>query len=71
MTDLRSPTPPLRQQPISRYRIIIPGDKPTTAAIEYSDDRASAVQHAVDTGGRVEVYVYGIGWEHIEKVAEV
>jgi hypothetical protein len=39
-------------------------------AIDYADDRAEAVAYAAKVGGFVECYVYGIGWEHINKVAE-
>jgi hypothetical protein len=58
-----------RHEPFHRYRII-ERHRPTTATIRYTDDRASAVQHAADVGGEVEVYVYGIGWQHINKVME-
>jgi hypothetical protein len=58
-----------RHEPFHRYRII-ERHRPTTATVRYTDDRASAVQHAADVGGEVEVYVYGIGWQHIDKVKE-
>ena len=57
-----------RLKPISKYRIVQPLDKPTTAKIDYTDDRETAVQHAAKTGGFAEAFVYGIGWEPIGKV---
>ena len=59
----------VRLQPIARYRIVQRHGN-GRATIEYADDRESALQHQADVGGIVEVYVYGIGWEHINKVAE-
>jgi hypothetical protein len=59
----------IRIQPIARYRIVQRHGK-GIANIEYADDRESALQHQADVGGDVEVYVYGIGWQPIAKVAE-
>jgi hypothetical protein len=59
----------VRHEPFQKYRII-ERHRPTTATIRYTDDRASAVQHAIQVGGEVEVYVYGIGWQNINKVKE-
>ena len=58
-----------RHAPIARYRIVQRHGK-GIANIEYADDRESALQHQADVGGIVEVYVFGIGWENINKVAE-
>jgi hypothetical protein len=59
----------IRIQPIARYRIVTRHGG-GQATIEYADDRESALQHQADVGGIVEVYIPGIGWEKIIKVAE-
>jgi hypothetical protein len=62
MTEL-----PIRQQPLSRYRITIAGDRATQAEIRYTDCRATAEQFA-RRGAVTEAYVWGIGWQPIAKV---
>jgi len=57
-----------RLLPAARYRVVYPLGN--FVAIDYADDRAEAVAYAAKVGGFVECYVYGIGWEHINKVAE-
>lgn len=54
--------------PLSRYRIIQRHGN-GKATIEYADERDDAIDHASQAGGDIEVYVYGIGWEPIEKDA--
>jgi len=54
--------------PGSRYRVVYKLGNFT--AIDYADDRAEAVAYAAKVDGFVECYVYGIGWENINKVAE-
>lgn len=58
---------PARHLPIAQYRIIQRHGN-GTATIEYADDRSDAIDHASQVGGEIECYVYGIGWEPIEKV---
>ena len=58
---------PQRQQPIASYRIRY--SQGNIAVIDYADDRAEAVAYAAKVGGKVECYVYGMGWERIGKVA--
>ena len=59
----------VRLQPLTPYRIIEP-QGPGKARILYRSDRAEAVAVAARLGGFVECYVYGIGWQHINKVKE-
>ena len=58
----------VRLEPISRYRIIHRYNEITE--IRYCDDRREAIAMAAVLGGVVEVYVYGIGFENINKVTE-
>jgi hypothetical protein len=58
----------IRLQPISRYRIVHRYGGVTE--IRYCDDRSEAITLAVELGGMVEAYVYGIGWQHLNKVME-
>ena len=51
-----------------RYRIIHRYNEITE--IRYCDDRREAIAMAAELGGVVEVYVYGIGFENINKVTE-
>lgn len=52
---------PLREQPISPYRIIQRHGN-GQATIEYADDRGAAQQHVADVGGVIECYIFGVGW---------
>jgi hypothetical protein len=63
MSDL-----PIREQPLSRYRITIAGDRATQAEIRYTDCRHTAEWYYEIAGRKVEAHVYGIGWQPIEKV---
>jgi hypothetical protein len=66
MTDNREP---IKLAPIARYRIHRSnGDG--TGKVWYCDDRSEAITLAAELGGTVECYVYGIGYENINKVME-
>ena len=63
MTEL-----PIREQPLSRYRITFDGDRETQAEIRYTDCRTTAEWYHDFEACKVEAYVYGIGWQLITKV---
>jgi hypothetical protein len=66
MTDNREP---IKLEPIARYRIHRSnGDG--TGKVWYCDDRSEAITLAAELGGTVDAYVYGIGYENINKVTE-
>jgi hypothetical protein len=58
-----------REDPLARYRVHRSNGDGTGHSM-YCDDRREAVLLAAEIGGKVECYVYGIGWQNINKVAE-
>ena len=58
-----------RHAPIARYRIHRSDGGGQGESI-YTDDRATAVAWSQKPGVVVDAYVYGIGWQNINKVAE-
>ena len=59
----------VRLAPIARYRIHRSnGDG--TGETTYTDDRPTAVEWSKKPGVLVTAYVYGIGYQHINKVME-
>jgi hypothetical protein len=65
MTDNREP---IKSAPIARYRTVHKYGGVTE--IRYCDDRSEAITLAAELGGTAEAYVYGIGWQNINKVME-
>jgi hypothetical protein len=65
MSDNREP---IKLAPLSRYRTVHKYGGVTE--IRYCDDRSEAITLAAELGGTVECYVFGIGWQHINKVRE-
>lgn len=58
---------PIREQPLTQYRIVISHGNGTGETL-YCDDRDEAIVLANELGGRAETYVYGIGWQPVLKV---
>ena len=59
----------IRSRPIARYRIHRSDGDGKGESI-YTDDRATAIEWSQKPGVVVDAYVYGIGWQNINKVAE-
>jgi hypothetical protein len=58
-----------REDPMALYRVHRSNGDGNGRSV-YCDSRREAILLAAEIGGKVEAYVYGIGWQSINKVAE-